>query len=361
MKSKLCIILGAGASASINSKSPEALDYENFKPVTTKDLFKNSKSFRTVLSHYPLAKSISNDIYIRLESGEQLEAILKDYSHTIERGEDISSTRQFLQVPPYLNELFYNISHFTKQPREYSYLVNRIIGRNDIDVLFLTLNYDVILELLLQELFKVDFDQEIDYINQKRNWKIVKMHGSINWYTQVSKQNEEFYHSEDESRDRIKYLDYLDSRPLKYFSEPTPECIYQKVDHRFIFFWDHNVVYPKISVPVQGNYKLNCPSSHYDFAKKFLSKCKNYLIIGSQGLDEDLLSLLKNHADARYLTIVGRNKDEIDGIKLRFKKSFKSLIGPNIPESYINNFGFSDFIADRKQGLEKFLRIITET
>lgn len=352
MNTKLCIILGAGASASINLAEPEALDNPHFRPVTTPKIFQNTTAFRDILNHYPLAQGLSASIHIKTNRGESLEAVLKFYSDQLLAQNDSLSIRQFLQVPLYLNELFHSISRFTRQPREYDYLIDEISNKK-IEVLFLTLNYDGLLEMSLQKQYNIDFDQSNHYFKNVFNWKLVKLHGSINWYTR-------FHEPLNDTLNLENYLKYINRKPVEHFLDDSREFIYQKIDHQRYLFDDLFPLYPVIAVPVEGKYKYYCPEQHYLYAKQFLQQCFNYLIIGTKGLDHDLIELLRENANCRKLMIVGRNGKEKTEIIARFRGAFKTNMDP-LPQNYFSQFGFSDFISDENKGLDKYLKIITES
>ncbi len=108
MSKKLTVILGAGASYSQNP-DPKALDDQNYRPPLTHDIFTTSRSFAAILHKYPLAETLASDINLRIRqnrAGVGLEQILKLYEERLTRGEDSHITRQFLQIPLYLNDLF---------------------------------------------------------------------------------------------------------------------------------------------------------------------------------------------------------------------------------------------------------------
>ena len=68
---------------------------------------------------------------------------------------------------------------------------------------------------------------------------------------------------------------------------PLPE---RKSDFRYQDEW----IYPILTAPMAGKGPADvvCPDSHIEFAKEFLADCHKFLIIGSSGLDNDLLALL---------------------------------------------------------------------
>ena len=175
------------------------------------------------------------------------------------------------------------------------------------EVLFLTLNYDTLLEIPLAKNFGIDFSEETHYINQN-GWSLVKLHGSTNWYRSFPFQTQNA--SDDE------YFKMLKTIPL-----PLP------LQNNFILinmsgygnkYIGNSPVYPAITVPVDGKYDINCPKAHEEKAKDFLTNCHNYLIIGTSGKDQDLLDLLKNHAKGGKVLAVGKEEKMINKTRENF-------------------------------------------
>lgn len=95
MPKKLTIILGAGASHSLNPDS-KSLDNQGFRPPLAKDIFKGNSEFRRILNKYPLAEVLASDIDRRIrqnKDGVGLEQILKTYEQLLVAGKDTAITR----------------------------------------------------------------------------------------------------------------------------------------------------------------------------------------------------------------------------------------------------------------------------
>lgn len=330
---KLAIILGAGASHSINSAVSKALDNVGYRPPLTGDLFEENGYFSPILNKYPRAQVLASSISRALRSGTVgLEQLLKSYDDRLRNGEDSPITRQFLQIPLYLNDLLGEVSQlFTKQPDEYNILVNEAIDKTD-QVLFLTLNYDTLLEIPLAQSYDINFSQKNDYISNPK-WLLAKLHGSINWYHQ--------FDSFTLSKNRDSYFSnlYQQALPLSisedFIMMPIP-------GHQQLFIGDMPI-YPAITVPVAGKYEYSCPPEIIYEAVKFLASCKNILIIGTAGNDKDLLDLLKaNVTKGTRSLIVGREEKSVREAAEKFAQGVPQL---STNFSHFNhNMGFSGFI-----------------
>ncbi len=337
----LTVILGAGAAHSINSLS-HVLVNEEYRPPLAQDIFKASSEFRTILRRYPLAEHLTSDIERKLRQNEEgigLEQILRGYQEEGRANGNIA--RQFLQTPLYLNHLFGEIStHFTQKPDEYNILVNAVLPRTT-EALFLTLNYDNLLEIPLSRVSGVDFEREEDYL-QNGEWKLLKLHGSVNWYRsfssyQVSEADDNAYFSQ------LRHINL----PLSF-------------DSRYRFtglrghaqkFIDGIPVYPAITVPVDGKYERNVPESHLRALENFLTECGNYLIIGTRGLDQDLLDLLKKNTPPSKALVVGKSEMDTEATRQRFESAVDQFHSRT--SVFSGEHGFSSFVDSGE--LERFL------
>lgn len=337
---KLTVILGAGASASINqlaSFESDYIDNAQFKPPLTNNIFNAGRIPNNILTQYPLALVLSSDIVRKIKqnkNGIGLEQILKQYQETIEKNGQDFIRRQFLQIPLYLNNLFGEVGeNFTKRPDEYNILVNLVLDKVD-KVLFLTTNYDTLLEIPLGNIFDFDFANEDQYINDK--WSLVKIHGSTNWYRRFRQ------FSLPPELNEASYLKMLanTSYPLQLEDQITV-LSRPSFKNRFM---SNIPLYPVITVPVDGKYEINCPTKHKEKAEEFISDCENYLIIGSSGKDADLLELISKNTKKANFLIVGRNAQSVKLVQDNFQKGLSSIKESNF-DVYFSENGFSDFIA----------------
>ncbi len=342
---KLVIILGAGASHSLNP-DPKALDNQGYRPPLAADIFRGNSEFRRILNKFPLAENLASVIDRKIRQNREgigLEQILKEYETILNSGRESIITRNFLQVPLYLNNLFGEISSlFTKQPDEYNNLVTLATDKLD-EVLFLTLNYDTLLEIPLSRNFGIDFASEEQYINEN-GWSLIKLHGSTNWYhlfeTQVQDPTDD------------KYF-----QMLKTVATPLPlqkEFTMTVMGGYGVKSIGNSFVYPAITVPVDGKYDINCPASHQEKAKEFLPSCHNYLIIGTSGNDQDLLDLLKSHVRSAHVMLVGREENRTAETKRKFMDAVPQF--QNSIETFFDSRGFSKFVESGK--LDEFLDLI---
>jgi hypothetical protein len=282
MVDKICVILGAGASNDVYNVGTKK-NNEGWKPPLVKDLFniRENPSYWEIMSRYTGAQVLSSELGPLIKSGAvSLENKLKEYA----THENSQIKEHFKHIPPYLRDLIYVAStEYSRVPSNYVRLIINLLAQYTHEVLFVTLNYDNLLEKALT-LYSTDyqFRNIKQYISSNRVVKIIKLHGSINWFkTFAAKGNWE---------NSLHYFDVLQKVPEDQIKlEDNVGQINGK--HEGDFFY-----YPIVTAPLAGK-TINdavCPESHLKYARQFIRDCSKYLVIGTSGLDEDLLSLLDN-------------------------------------------------------------------
>ena len=90
-------------------------------------------------------------------------------------------------MPPYLRDVLHKSSQsYVRTPACYLQLVEQLLAENPHEVLFLVLNYDTLLERAITMLRPAYvYGAAGDYVRQDRQAKVVKMHGSFNWFRDI--------------------------------------------------------------------------------------------------------------------------------------------------------------------------------
>ena len=116
-----------------------------------------------------------------------------------------------------------------------------------------------------------------------------------------------------------------------------------------------SLLYPLLTAPLagKGQADLVCPGEHVKAARDFLKDCKKFLIIGSSGLDDDLLGVLDDAVDPGlnpkiHMMVVGSGQptDETlrnfqDGVR-----AFRSLHRYRDDIPYTN--GFREYVSSEE-------------
>lgn len=169
---RVVVVTGAGASHDCASGAVEA----SRPPPLTKDLF--SADYRSILNQYPLVRQAAGDIRGALRgTADEPTVALEDFL----RERMLASTspytqRRYRQVPLYLQEVLSEASRYTAEPDNYNVLVNAALEMDE--ALFLTLNYDTLLDGRFAEYGRLD---DLDWYVDSDRWSLIKLHGSVNW------------------------------------------------------------------------------------------------------------------------------------------------------------------------------------
>ncbi len=329
------MILGAGASHDVADENSPIKNGGKFKPPLVRDLFdiKTHHEYSDILKKYRGAQLLAPQLASRVKSGEiSIEQELRRYAeHT-----SPNLTQAFKHIPPYLRDLLIKASYsYTDYPSNYNKLVIELLEEHSHEVLFITLNYDTLLEQALGLLNSnsYNFNDVYSYCTQGRSGNIVKLHGSIDWLRLIPDSAGKTW---DQAISMFNVLDKYDGSNI-IVDLPSDLPSFTRDKHR---------VYPLLSAPMAGKDSSNmvCPESHLEFAKDFLQDCGKFLIIGSSGLDDDLLSFLNEnvqHHSKQMLHIVdsGNKVEDVRQMYCSKVKVFQSI--------YLELFkgGFSNYIS----------------
>src|SRR5687768_6409066 len=167
----LVTILGAGASLASGDYGDDL-----YRPPLTVDLFDEDR-FGSVLSRYELAHQAGR--FITHERADDDALALEHVLHALRTSEHAHHRHMAIAVPPYLQELLLSISerHHSDAHR-YDRLIERLLRLPY--VFFVTLNYDLLLDRRLNSHHALGTFK--DYITEDKNWSLLKLHGSVNWF-----------------------------------------------------------------------------------------------------------------------------------------------------------------------------------
>ena len=181
-------------------------------------------------------------------------------------------------------------------------------------VCLVTFNYDTLLEEAFGSL-DMEFEIFDDYI--RRDFKIIKLHGSVNWVREPTKpiENRKTNHVE-VANDALKVAERME---LSNIYRLIPEA--ERQQHIFSYMGDPNrgpsqVVFPAIAIPLQKKVQYECPKEHIRALEECIPKTDNLLIIGWKAGEQDFLDLLsKTLQKGVPKKIVSRNRDSADQIQ----------------------------------------------
>jgi hypothetical protein len=281
----LVVITGAGASH--DCASGNVVKYGGLAPPLVKDLF--SDDYRDALNRYPLVRQAATDIRRATrgagDSAIPLEEFLRDH---LRASENPYTQRRYRQIPLYLQEVLNSTRGYTPEPDNYNALVNAALEFDT--VLFLTLNYDTILDDRIAEYQPLE---DLDwYVKTDDRWALVKLHGSVNWGWPIELPPETQYASTVEWANGL--IDGLARLPE---FDPAEIVLRKGTDVAHFRLGDvesHTVYYPALAVPLGEADDLVCPPHHVDVAREALAASDglNLLVVGYSGADREVLRLL---------------------------------------------------------------------
>lgn len=330
---KVCVILGAGASYDVKTPGSRVIQ-ERCRPPLADFLFDALNDFTwQALRAYPGARFLRARLEMDNAQAIGLEDALLGYA--IHENEPIR--QQFKHIPPYLRDLLFECSQsYIQDPDGCIQLITELLAEHSYEVLFLTLNYDNLLEKALT-LFDPDyrFENLSDYISPTRPAKVVKLHGSINWFIGLSDGREPWQY----------YVDLLDLSEKHVDSDVVVRNGVPRVnDARY----EHRWLYPVLTAPLAGRGLADavCPAEHLDFVRRFLATTAKILVIGTSGQDQDLLALLDESMPedpSRMVHFVGHDDSRTEVALARFKDGVSILRDNPLVSAHYG--GFQSYVS----------------
>jgi hypothetical protein len=287
----LFVVLGAGATKGCAANSSI---YGEWNPPLTRELF--DTRFDVILQQYPVLHGAVPEI--REAMGDDTQS-LEDFLRESYRDDgDKLNQRVRHTIPLYLQDLLHRVSiDWTRRPDHYDLLIRQSLRRFE-RVIFVTLNYDILLDRALHGISPLLGMGDFISISDDKPWALIKLHGSITW---VRKVQTDGYRSEEVPADLV-VGDEIHHRWTESLGEMR---VWDEPHYR-------GPGYPALSTPFGSEDDLNCPAEHVEFlCERFNEEdALEMLIIGYSGIDKALLRLLVDaEARIRNVTIVDSNRE----------------------------------------------------
>lgn len=280
------------------------------RPPLTVELFDEVR-FGQLLETYDLAHQAGR--YIARQQAEDSALALERALHGLRTSGFQHHRHMAVAVPLYLQHLLHELSEqLHRKAFRYDHLIEQLLRLPQ--VYFVTLNYDVLLDRRLaghSPLNSLD-----DYIAQDKNWSLIKLHGSVNWYHTVS----EFFDPA--------------NPPSVLTAESGISCLPPAASLQQIRNSDHSSFidrYPVLALPEGPEDDLVAPQKHIKFLEEALWSAHqiDLLVIGYSGLDDGVLTLLsRRKADVRRLTVVNTDFDAATQVLERLESADISAVWP---------------------------------
>lgn len=295
---KTLLIVGAGASYDhFNSNGSPPLEWT--PPLAAQlfgghpdDPFDRDESFIPLLERYPGANVIAGNLGQKHLPND---FAFEEYLFRVANNEHMAG--HFVDVPMYIRDVIYQCSvEFGHFSGNYSSLITTLCEFSNHDVFVVNLNYDTLLEQDLARLYQDEpsYKNLDDYVDPSRVVRMVKPHGSCNWFRPMF-----------DWREHISGLDGQSFRDVfdRYGFSQAPDTTYIRDgvrSSRGAVWKDHGKrvpLYPVITAPVANKKSGEAvlPGNHASSLDDFLTLVEKVLIIGTSGHDEDLMDILNRN------------------------------------------------------------------
>lgn len=342
--SDLLVILGAGASY-------DALREGEERPPLANDLF--NEQYDDLQQEFPRVDLLRDTILARMKQGQSLEQILGRLAES----PDPNIQRQVFEIPLYLQRLLARFSGM--RPGTYDSLIT-LIQEAQVSVTFVTLNYDTILDEAIGRTYDDSLIASLDdYVDPSstRKWNYVKLHGSVNWgfKTTVAAPGRLLGGTQSQL-----HAHYRPSMAQVYETGHDRSGVHL-LDSRDTYLLEDRMTYPALAMPTDWNKQTLCPEAHLEALRSALRSNPSILVIGNQGLDTDLMDILRNTEPAQAPQHLGDFIRDVFGSRrpvhvvdpsdvLDVASRFAEALGrPDFTFSQ-EDIGFRDFVESEEAG-----------
>lgn len=310
-------------------------------PPLVVDLF--STRYDATLARYPLALQAAADIRQATQGDQETAVPLERFLRERMRDSGNPYTqRRYRQVPMYLQDVMFGASHSTSNPANYNALLNAALELDS--VLFLTLNYDTLLDDCLAAYTpREDLDW---YTKTDERWALIKLHGSVDWAYPLPL-DEGVQHAQttgwaNKFLDDFPEMPPLDSDRIVYRHAANIEAM--RLSGGSGTGEANYLYYPALAVPLGEEDELVCRADHLDEARRCLRDADglNVLVIGYSGIDREVLRLLRESENKlrRLLVVNGSSGERALQTGQRITQALKS----DLPEESLTELTFTQFV-----------------
>jgi hypothetical protein len=311
-------------------------------------LFGNRSSFFDAITKFGPSRPLIYDLR-RLPDGASLEDELDRLQQQADAG-DNRLARQLAAVRFYLREI---IDVCTRQwsalaagVTNYEALVNRLEAwtrsRQMPNVLWVTFNYDLLLEQAVDDVARFQPREVDDYVTSANGHVLIKPHGSVNWVRRTAEADE--WRGGNSMGQALKMIDRTRGLALSDGITIYPPGNYT----------DNGAgLFPALAIPVRSKQAFVCPTSHLAVLRANLPFIRHVLIVGWAANETNFLRLLGDgvaKAGVRLLVVCG-SAAAAQATETRLTEA-----GIVTPTRRLSTGGFSDLFSSSSEDLAWLLR-----
>ena len=308
------MILGAGASYDSFARVPAPGQFlgSQWRPPLANQLFESR--WGPYIQRFPQMHAIIPELEREDSDVERLlEKFQTESKEHPRRNNQLIAIRYYLQTM--LESCLDNWQNATRGVTNYKVLLDLIEHRVRGPKILVSFNYDTLLEEALDSSIGIRIAELSDYV--KYDYKIVKIHGSINWVHKV-----------------MGPLISVQSSPELVSAEVIDKASKLKIDRSFHLTQRHHIpvlddkaTIPALSIPVASKSDYEAPNEQTAALAECLPEITKVVVIGWRGAEDLFSSTLaatagKNHPQ---FMVVSQNEDSAGKICERINSSFREL------------------------------------
>jgi hypothetical protein len=334
----LMVVFGAGASFdSAPSRKPIAPTIQGHRPPLADNLFDGREEFRGALNNYWQIQPIVP--YLRERGTKSLEEVLQELYENTENHPQRS--RQMMALRFYIRDVIDMCSKGWLKDIDgvtnHKTLVDQILERPSERTLFVTFNYDELIENALLSLgFRTEYFE--DYVTRLSQFGLYKLHGSIRWARLVKPVFK--------PSSPIQLSQLIDDATSHSLDQKDAFRIYQNLRVTTIDDW---LAIPAIMVPIYKKSSFECPREHLNNLINYLPHVDKILAIGWRAKEAHFMSLLTQHLrNLRAIWVVSKN--DANTILRDLTDQLSSKFAPRNVSTAAFEEGFTNFVTAKAGG-----------
>lgn len=328
------VVFGAGASFdSAPSSRPITATILGHRPPLADSLFDGREEFRSALNNYWQIQPIVP--YLRERGTKSLEEVLQGLYENTEGHPHRS--RQMMALRFYIRDVIAKCSKGWIKDIDgvtnHKTLVDQILERPSERTLFVTFNYDELIENALLGLgFRTEYFE--DYVTRLSQFGLYKLHGSIRW-ARLVKPSAPIPQSE------------LIDEAMRY--SPDEQTAFRISNNPNVTTIDDWLAIPAIMVPVYKKSSFECPVDHLKNLISYLPRVDKILAIGWRAKEAHFMALLTQHLrNLRAVWVVSKN--DANTILRDLTNQLSSKFMPRDVSTHAFEDGFTNFVTTKAGG-----------